>query len=748
MTFKTNFSLLSWIVLANAVEALMAAVAIGWFFPPASHLTGQIFPEFITTLRPEHETFFYRFFIVAALAGQTGAVLFFRRRLADAALTAVLKPRAWAEAGWLFLLCSAAFQGIVYQPRQQLAVRAFVMLLSACFLHKILFGRCRRAWARSMEVIFRPSNAQALGVLLTAGGSVLIAAIIHVPDPSAAVARFFIGEQFHHNDSFIMGPVWAVANGLVPNGDVISQYGFGLPYVVHALARLAGGISYESVFSVMVLMTIIYYMGWFWLMRRWLDSTALALAAVLLGIKWQMFHPGIYPFVFTYASTTPLRFIFDLLFFACLSQHLNGAKRRWFWLAGIVPGIQAWYLTSEGVYLTLAWWFYIGWLLMEGRAWRRPGTWRSLALAAVLPPASALVLFVFTAGTMTFQSAFWANMGEFSQYFLSGFGVVPMTANLTNHEFGAALMGFCLPVVYVMTIIMVSILIYSKALGRGALMAVILAVYGLGLYHYYVARSTLTSYMVVSLPLAWIAGFWIKYYLARWAPQARRRLYVVLLAGSCYALATTHLFIAYPNILNWSRNPYTDPLTAMPLKDGRPYFHHLFRDIPAPFRFDKNIFGQTGDGLASEADFASDGALVDYYRQASDFSRDVLLIQKYTAPGQRVALVSSFEIKMLMDAARKPYFYYFPLIISRPMTMPALAKTSIYTKGQMKKTLDALERDRPEYIFMEKMFTVRPLPDYFYREYTAFLLLTDYVLKHYQPVDGGQYLVALKRHEL
>ncbi len=81
------------------------------------------------------------------------------------------------------------------------------------------------------------------------------------------------------------------------------------------------------------------------------------------------------------------------------------------------------------------------------------------------------------------------------------------------------------------------------------------------------------------------------------------------------------------------------------------------------------------------------------------------------------------------------------------MTMRALAKTSIYTTGQLQKTINALEHDRPPYIFMEKMFTVRPLPDYFYREYTSFLLLTDYVLKNYEPVDGGQYLVAMKRKE-
>ena len=747
MTFWTNFSLLTWIVLANAVELLMAVVVLGGFFPPVSHLTGQIFPEFSGTLRPEHETLYYRFFIATAFAGQLGAMIFLRRRLEDKEWTGVLKPRALAEGGWLFLLCYAAFKAIVYQPRHQMAACAFGVLLSACFLHKIFFDRCRIFWEQCADFISRPSNAGGLRFLLAIGGFILIAAVIGVPNSSAAVARFFVGEQFHHNDSFIMGPVWVVASGLTPNWDVISQYGFGFPYVMHALAHLLGGISYESVFLVMVLMTIVYYMGWFWLLRRWFDSVALGLAAVILGIKWQMFHPGVYPFVFTYAGTTPVRFVFDLLFFACLYRHLSGQKQPWFWLAGIAAGAQIWYLTSEGVYLTLAWWFYAGWLFVEAKGLRQSKTWRSLVFSLTLPLVSALVLFALTAGPAVFQSAFWANMREFAQYFFSGFGVMPMTTDLTDREFGASLMGFLLPIVYVMTIIMASILIYSRAMGRSALMAVILAVYGLGLYHYYVTRSTLTSYLVGGLPLAWIIGFWLKYISTRWALQARRWFYISLLGASCFALATTHLFVAYPDILNWSRNPYTDPLVAMPLKDGRPYFYHLFRDIPAPFKFNVNVFGKADDGLRSEADFSSDDALIEYYRQASDFSRDAALIQRYTSAGQRVPLISSFEIKMLMDAGRKPYFYYFPLIISRPMTMRALAKTSIYTTGQLRKTINALERDRPSYIFMEKMFTVRPLPDYFYQEYTSFLLLTDYVLKNYEPVDGGQYLVAMKRKE-
>jgi hypothetical protein len=138
---------------------------------------------------------------------------------------------------------------------------------------------------------------------------------------------------------------------------------------------------------------------------------------------------------------------------------------------------------------------------------------------------------------------------------------------------------------------------------------------------------------------------------------------------------------------------------------------------------------------------------VEYYKINSNFKEDIALIRRYTSGADRVPLISSFEIKMLMDANRQPYFYYFPLIISRPMTMRSLARASIYTQTQMQKTINALEKDKPEYIFIEKLFCARPLPDYIYQEYASLLLLTDYVLKNYEAKDQGKFLLALKRKQ-
>ena len=143
------------------------------------------------------------------------------------------------------------------------------------------------------------------------------------------MARNFIGEQFHHNDSFIMGPGWAYLSGQTLDVDIISQYGIGFVVVISRLAQLFGGFSYEHVMAVMVMGTILYYLAWYFLIRRWLGSMIAGIAVMLLAIKWQMFHTGVFPFVFTYGSATPMRFVYDVIYFWCLWMHIKTGHKKW-----------------------------------------------------------------------------------------------------------------------------------------------------------------------------------------------------------------------------------------------------------------------------------------------------------------------------------------------------------------------------------------------------------------------------------
>ena len=46
--------------------------------------------------------------------------------------------------------------------------------------------------------------------------------------------------------------------------------------------------------------------------------------------------------------------------------------------------------------------------------------------------------------------------------------------------------------------------------------------------------------------------------------DTRRRVLLGLLAVIVYALMTNHTYLAYPNLLNVSRNPMVDPLVGPP----------------------------------------------------------------------------------------------------------------------------------------------------------------------------------------
>lgn len=135
---------------------------------------------------------------------------------------------------------------------------------------------------------------------------------------------------------------------------------------------------------------------------------------------------------------------------------------------------------------------------------------------------------------------------------------------------------------------------------------------------------------------------------------------------------------------------------------------------------------------------------VQFYKQEFELKRDVALIDQLTSKDQKVALISSFETKLLMDAQRKPFFYYFPLIESTHMRLAHFRGTYLHTQGRLRKTLDQLTEQKPEYVFIEQKLFKRLLPAQYYQAHEALEALLKYLDTNYQPVQEGQYLVALK----
>jgi hypothetical protein len=221
---------------------------------------------------------------------------------------------------------------------------------------------------------------------------------------------------------------------------------------------------------------------------------------------------------------------------------------------------------------------------------------------------------------------------------------------------------------------------------------------------------------------------------------------MVSLAISVYALVTNHNFMAYPNIFNWSRNPMVDPLTAQPLPaDLSTYFGHLYRNDPAELKLPTNSLGEQDEELLTEKDFKSDDDLVAYYVKEFDFSNDAKLIQSLTLPGMSVPVISSFEIKILMQAERPPFFYYFPLISSRPKHMRTMPLNFLHTSDERfnRKAIDQLSSARPEYVFLEKIF-LYDFPKAYVDHPENISPIVAYVKEHYTPWRMGEYLVAMK----
>ena len=183
----------------------------------------------------------------------------------------------------------------------------------------------------------------------------------------------------------------------------------------------------------------------------------------------------------------------------------------------------------------------------------------------------------------------------------------------------------------------------------------------------------------------------------------------------------------------------------MPLPNGKPYFNHLFRDFEPQLKLPVNSLGGTKEELLAESDFADDAALVHYYRKNSRFTKDAALIASLTARSDEVPLISSFEVAMFMQADRKPFFYYFPLLISRPMTMRCFSACSIYTTDQLARTINKFEEEKPPYVFMERIYMAHEIPQAYVFRFPSLIPLVNYVRSHYTPVAQGEYLVALKR---
>ena len=123
---------------------------------------------------------------------------------------------------------------------------------------------------------------------------------------------------------------------------------------------------------------------------------------------------------------------------------------------------------------------------------------------------------------------------------------------------------------------------------------------------------------------------------------------------------------------------------------------------------------------------------------------DIALIKRFTAKEEKVALISSFDVLILMKADRKPFFYHFPLLNPVALNQSSFGGLRIDTKPRFLKILEQLRRN-PEHIFIEKKVYQHEIKDIFYKIHPWFNIILAYLYQNYEPVGQGHYLVALRR---
>ncbi|MDO8675637.1 MAG: hypothetical protein Q7K71_05955 [Candidatus Omnitrophota bacterium] len=683
-----NAAALALVSFLEALQALIVIALIFSFIPiPAFDFVKKLFPLSLYDVRPEREMFFYRLAVLTAIGLQAILTFVFRAQLSDGKMRWKLYPFAAVSGFWAFVQVFAVFKILLWgdPPWARGLLYAGIAggVLSKVFWPELrrfaqtVYGRIDQKaglrWPWGWDLGF----LGLLGFLLWPG---------HFAN---LLGRIFVRDEFYHLDGLFMAPAWAHLNGLALNQDVISQYGIALPIMAGELLKHTVGFDYPAAVMLVMAVTFLYYAALYVFVRQWLNSRALAAFGVLLAIKLQMFHWGVAPLVWQFPTATPLRHWPDIIFFVCLWRHIQTSQPRWLWAAAFTAGFALAWMVDVGVYMLAALLVYVA---AFGYQYLRPFSRVVVPLMKMLFIAAGTAFLVFWAlqrGTF-FHAEFWSNAFEHASLFLRGWGALPMTEGLKDRQFFAFLVGFAVPVVYVFTLIYAGALCLLRKTDFRHIFAVVLSVYGLGLYHYFIHRSGVTSYYAVCVPLVMVICFWISRGLAVLGIVSRRICAGALACAALGALMTGYLFTYYPNVLN---------LAGFDWKPEK-----------------------------------------GFYQKEFDFSEDAALIRRLTASDEPVALISSFETKILMQAGRKPFFYYFPLVESAHMNSPEVRGIYLHTYGRMDKTLQDLNQRQPRYIFVEKKLLS-------HKGRLALGTLLDHVDAHYAAQEQGKYLIAYRRKD-
>jgi hypothetical protein len=677
-----NIVALSCLSLVEALQ-LLIIVALVFSFIPMSvpSFVQKLFPISQYDVHLKRDGSFYHLWVIAAFLLQGLLVFANRRHLENPGLLQKVLPYIATMAALVFVQIFAIFKIFLWgNPAWARGLLYAFIVVGA--LARIFWPELQRfviwLWKPRLP-LWVPETAAILAMSV----------LVFIPHLGEVLARMFSYDKFYHLDSFIMAPAWAHHQGLVLNRDVTSEYSLTIPIVFDNLMNLAGGFSYAHAVSLMIVLCALYYFLLYGLWRYWTRSAALSFFAAMLCLKLQFFHWGVIPLVWIYPSATPLRFLPDIFFLFFVLRFTQDLNLRWLVMAAAVNGLTLVWTVDVGVYLYAA-------LLMAAAAGMYLSGRRILVPiigVIVLPWVTALVVLSFFYGNIITQSHFWQNSFEFASLFLQGWGALPITEGLKDKQFFAFCMGFIIPLVYTGTLLY-SLGTFLFRRSQPNMWMAIICVYGLGLYHYFIHRSGVTSYYAVIVPFIFVLLFWIKTFINSCHAGWQKAMKVFLCVWALTALVTSYLYGYYPNWLN---------LSAWNWAPEKKFYEGQF-----------------------------------------DFSRDASLIDALTKSQERVPLISSFETKILMQADRPPFFYYFPMMESEQMQGNALRGTYLHTYARLNRTLKQLKERKPLHVFIQTRVWEGAEAQSYENNHEGFKTLMVYIRGSYEYEQQGQYLTALK----
>ncbi len=527
---------------------------------------------------------------------------------------------------------------------------------------------------------------------------VFIFLAIYIPDQAAVLAKIYTHDRWYHLDSFVMGPGWASLNGLKAYVDFSSQYGIGMPFIVGHLANLLGGFSYENVFLTFFVLAGFYFTACYIFLRVWLSNVWLAILGILLALKMQMFlYDASDFFVWKHPSGSVVRYFFDVGFFIFLWLFLRFDKKIFLTMAAFWVGLAVFYITDSGVYLFITWLsfllVYYGFLVDR---WYKQ--WGRILIHISLPLVVAFVGWFFLVGESLWQVSFWKQMTEYIAFITTqGLDALPFFLGLQEKLYYDFILGCIVAGAYVFTILYLLGLILLKKSDKFDIVPLVISIYGLCVYHYFVFRSAPQSYRAVIIPFVFIVCFWIDWMSKRKFQEQSGKILYLLVVVVGLVLLFSSAFLRYPNVFH-------------PLDQS-------FADDTEMFLDDLNI------------------------------GQDVALIDRWTIPQERVTLISSFDVALLVKANRKPALYYFPFLNARFMRMKDFGGIKVITWKQFSNVYEKIEKNAPLHVFIEKKLLLKGLPMIYYEKYPLLTVLVKYMHDHYRIVDEGHYLVALERQK-